>query len=499
MVNHPWQVQAPPWRSGPRPVLQKYAGTDFIDRFRAAPDRPARWSAARDVVQNVLRAGDAFVEEDGVEKQVELSGKRFQPTTVRKLFQPAHQRFYLVVCELVCDTQGRPPVGRAQVSEAFFVIRRRRSVLDADTADAVVGATTAHARAGARAKLVEGIATEIKAKTTAEILRLESERARITTALGKFLPPSVSGSVPWKTLKPLHARRNRLHARLETLTAKQEALAAEIGTIELVEGWIPDAHAEFGRWRPVANAPEVLEEAKFPLYPLIPGPDASDNPANGRSVWYGLVPTATRETTRQGAPQFDSLRTYEIACAFRRRRPECPRDDRGGDLVWSDPSDGYRLAAPFDPHGVAQRPVTVEMPDFDQLEAAAGEGCQGSVQFMTPASSIRSFDIDVDDGNASKRDAPSLGGLDFGLEFMSIPLITIVAKFVLQLFMPIVMFIMGLFWMLRLSFSIPSSLMAHIVAAAGPKARASGIDLDDDALGCDHTPADLTADVEYGP
>lgn len=469
MVTHPWAVQAPPWRSGSAPVLQKYAGTDFVDRFRAAPDQPLKWSATRDVVQDTEVADDAF-DADG--NQIKLGGRRFKPSGVRKLFQPMHARFYLVVCELVCAVRGRPPVGRDQISEAFFVVRRRREVLAAQgTAE------------GARLK--------------GEILRLEADRQAVKASLDKIQPPGISGSIPWKALRPLRARRDRLDARLAALTRTQDALAAEAGTVELLEGWIPSEHADFGQWLPVDGAPTQLEEAIFPLYPLIPDPRAAGHPAAGRCVWYGVVPATSRDFDPTGEARFDSLRTYEIRCAFRRRQPDCPRGDRSGELVWSDPSAAYRLAAPFDPHGAGQRPVTIEMPDFKQLEAAAGEGCQGSVRIVTPPGSIRSFDIDVDDGKASKRAPPGLGGLDFGLEFMSIPLITIIAKFVLQLFMPIVMFIMGLFWMLRLSFAIPASLMAGIIAAAGPKARDAGIDMTDAELECHHAPPDLTADLEY--
>src|SRR5690606_8865099 len=47
-------------------------------------------------------------------------------TSTRKLFLPLHKRFYLVVCELHCDSAGFPSVGRDKVCEAGFVIRRRR-------------------------------------------------------------------------------------------------------------------------------------------------------------------------------------------------------------------------------------------------------------------------------------------------------------------------------------------------------------------------------------
>ena len=46
-------------------------------------------------------------------------------TETRKLFLPAHQRYYLVTLELHCDAAGFPSVTPDQIDQCGFVLRRR--------------------------------------------------------------------------------------------------------------------------------------------------------------------------------------------------------------------------------------------------------------------------------------------------------------------------------------------------------------------------------------
>jgi hypothetical protein len=65
-------------------------------------------------------------------------------------------------------------------------------------------------------------------------------------------------------------------------------------------------------------------------------------------------------------------------------------------------------------------------------------------------------------------DIPTKGRVGAGEEicFFSIPLITIIAMFVLNLFLPIVMFLFQLWWMLKLKFCIPPSVEFEAELAA---------------------------------
>jgi hypothetical protein len=100
------------------------------------------------------------------------------------------------------------------------------------------------------------------------------------------------------------------------------------------------------------------------------------------------------------------------------------------------------------------------MPDLDALAAQAASMPMGAgagvgpqtrsvafgnpVKFVTPKNSMLQFGVN----DAGKAESSGLGGP--AICGFAIPLITIVATFVLRLFLPIVVFLFGLWWMLRL-------------------------------------------------
>jgi hypothetical protein len=95
------------------------------------------------------------------------------------------------------------------------------------------------------------------------------------------------------------------------------------------------------------------------------------------------------------------------------------------------------------------------MPDLDALAAQAASmpmGAGAGVKFVTPKNSMLQFRVN----DAGKAESLGLGGP--AICGFAIPLITIVATFVLRLFLPIVVFLFGLWWMLRLRFCIPPVL-----------------------------------------
>ena len=128
----------------------------------------------------------------------------------------------------------------------------------------------------------------------------------------------------------------------------------------------------------------------------------------------------------------------------RAKHGHCP-----GRLVWSEPTQPFRLASFYDPFGSAQRPAEIRLPDFKELEASAA---LPSVRMTQPAGSSLEF--------SKIGDIPKKGKVGGAQEicFFSIPMITIIAMFVLNLFLPVVMFVFGLWWMLKLKFCIPPSI-----------------------------------------
>ena len=92
-------------------------------------------------------------------------------------------------------------------------------------------------------------------------------------------------------------------------------------------------------------------------------------------MYYGLVATASADTDAHGHARFDDASCYEIRCFVRRHDPRCPRtgerNDCKGELVWSEPTEIYRIASHFDLDGTSNRPVTIQLPDIPALTAQA--------------------------------------------------------------------------------------------------------------------------------
>jgi hypothetical protein len=225
----------------------------------------------------------------------------------------------------------------------------------------------------------------------------------------------------------------------------------------VAEGWIPDADAEnVGAWAVVDDQPAALEEVVYSLSPLVAAPREPSHDAAGKTIYFGMLPAGSREVEVTGAARFDDSTRYEVRCFVRRHRCDCPktgeRNDCGGELVWSAPTAVFQLAGHFDPVGTGNHPITIQMPDIPTL--AASVGAKLPVQMKFPSDSALNIQGD-------KEGTPSSPSTNAGFPqicFFSIPLITIIATFVLNLFLPVVVFLFGLWFLLGLKFCIPPSL-----------------------------------------
>ena len=429
-------------RRASRPVLQKYADAGFIDAFLREPQRSLRYHP-RDRAYRIAGA-------DGARARGNL----------RKVFLDTHSRFYLVVCELHCDAAGLPSVDRDAVCEAGLVIRRRRADVPEAARPAVVSAVTA----------LTAARTALERFDTVQAQRSERKVART----GRNV---VSSAVAKRRAEV----RCQLADAYRDARSTVDALAVEHGVNLAPQGWVAGEHPGHGAWVDVAETPTTLTETTFPLLPLIPDPAKRDHSAAGRTLYYGVVPTNRRDLDPHGDPQFDDRSLYEVRCFVRRHRPPCPRTNAAGDctgpLIWSAPTEGYRLASPFDLDGTANRPVTIPLPDLDALETDAralrlGEGA--GVRMIAPANSNLAFQSAP--GEIPKKGSGQRGGLPQICSF-ALPLITIVANFVLRLFLPIVVFVFGLWFLLRLKFCIlPSISFAGDVDLAADLAGELGVD-----------------------
>jgi hypothetical protein len=393
-----------------RPVLQKYDTAQLVNEFLKDPQRSLRF-VDEDFVH---QASKAIVDELPDGRKRSLAEYRYEKTERRKLFLDTHKRFYLVVCELHCDVPGFPSTSREHVCDTGFVVRRRTVPLtETQTADA--------------------------ARIVAMVERVEN-RERVMAAL-------VPAALRTFAVRHQEVAAARVAAAQQELTIWAKAQQLSVVT----QGWFPTTTEHVGAWQDVGTAGV---EQVFPLYPLVPPPADLGHAGRGHTIYFGLVPTGSADVDAGGTARFDDQATYEIRCFVRRHKPQCPRKPPNcchGELVWSDPTELYQLAAQFDLVGTSNRPVTMQLPDMDALQAQAA--------ILSPAE-IAPFRMKSPPNSSLAPQALTDKDLPRGGEICSfaIPLITIIATFVLKLFLPIVVLAANLFFLLRLKFCLPPSL-----------------------------------------
>lgn len=451
-LEHDWLVVAPWWNWGKppssdtgrssRPSIQKYDTPNLVNEFLKDPQRRLKY-ILDDLVHVTINAPPAPTEPDGKPRRMsERTSVPLEPR-IRKLFLDTHKRFYLVVCQVNCDAPGFPRVARDKVCEARFVVRRRTTLLPPESVK--------------RARAV------LHGLTKA---RLQQQKLEQAWSVLRGAPSAPRETLRTKKTALLKQQRTSVQARISAERTRLTELVHQFGIAPKLQGWFscPSGADKVGFWDEVEETPDELEgELSYPMYPLIPPDQNSAHDGRFGTIYFGVVPTCSADTTARGEARFEDRTQYEIRCFVRRhKRPHgaadpCACPDR---IFWSAATETYRLAPHFDLTGTGQRPVTVALPDLKDLEGQARP--QLGAIFVKPPGSLMVA------GNAE-------GGVDTagrsGFEICSIPipLITIVAMFVFELFLPVVMLLFGLFWMLRLKFCIPP----QIDVAAGMTAELS--------------------------
>lgn len=404
-----WHTEEDPYdQASSRPVLQKYPDSGLIDEFLKNP-------------QHSLK----YLDED------KTSANR------RKVYLETHSRFYLVVCALHCDAAGFPKVRRDRVCEAGFVVRRRQTPVP------------------------EGI----KPKVEKLLREIAHHKARLQRVRGKQrqVKSGVFGAKFGQTLNAVVAEskqgaEHKYAARLNQTRQSLTELLRGAGVETKVQGWRRSVPG-LGGWGLLdEETPEAVSEQIYPLYPLIPDENDKGHPSGHKTLWYGLLPVSSSEVDAGANPQFDERSIYEVRCFVRRHQPHCQksneRNDCKGEIVWSSPTEAYQLAPHFDLLGTSNRTTTIQAPDLQALQEQAedpnfqmGQGLGFAV--ATPQDSNLPINLDGDDKPAegSRSGPPSIC-------FFAIPLITLIALFVLRLFLPIVVFLFGLWFLLRLKLCI---------------------------------------------
>jgi hypothetical protein len=399
------------------PLIQMYDGTDFVDRLLADPAdslrfrKEDRWSYPVPVTPAPTATGrDRFVT------------SKLVHTKLRKLYQPAHSRFYAVVVEVFCDQPGLPRAGSHDDIEVFAVMRRRHVSVDAP----------------------RGAVRRLSRALLADLAR---EQHRSTLPITSDLDV---GDVWWGG-----------EEHHERLASQQPALLAKVHVDVEEQGW--RAGPSGGGWASVeaARIPSADEE-RIPMWQLPPRADACEA-AGTRSLWFGLVPTYSSDhwTDPESGlqPKLDEHAIYQLRCVV--QRPAQPGHEHcPPQLDVSAPTRSFRLAAAYDPDGTKNRTVTVTAPDLRRLAARAGrrQGPGGLRIVTPPKSGLGPLPFGSIPG--SGLGSPSSGPIctfAFELFFM-------VALFLFLLFLPIVVLAFQLWWMLALRICIPPSLSFSLLA-----------------------------------
>ncbi len=461
-AGHEWKLVAPWWRwerqfadegrppRRTRPVIQKYETADPVTTFAKDPQKSLAYDD-KDWVHRVKSWSLPTI--PAATKRSSFIDVELEKTDVRKLFLPTHKRFYLVVCELHCDRPGMPNTHRDQVCETGFVVRRRHVSYPAgsetEAKDLLKESNSLLAQLGALGR------RESPKKKGFRKRHARSAGGGVIATMATAVSGVIFDQAQAATIEvdaAVAAKKAELTAKLATVRASLKKWSADNGVGWVYEGWVPSEFERVGSWEPVEDAPQKVAEDVYPLYPLIPDPDDTAHDAAGRNVYFGMIPAVSLETDTGGNARYDDVSRYVVRCFVRRHQQDKEktgeRGDCCGELVWSEPTEVYQLAAHFDPVGTGNQPITIKLPDIPALAATTAPL---PVKMVSPPGSALNVKTDADG-------KPANGGVGEAICFFSIPLITIIAMFVLNLFLPIVVFLFNLWFLLGLKFCIPPSL-----------------------------------------
>jgi hypothetical protein len=420
-LRAPWYIRAredltPFDDAARRPAIQKYDGTDFVDRLLADPrdslkfDDDDRWGFPVAVPVGGKGSG-----------RLRFADHAMVLSPLRKLYQPLHHRFYAVVVELFCDEPGLPRAGAVQGVDLSFVIRRERTLVRDPKA-----------------------------------LR---QLARSLTGSLYMSQYHAAAAPAFPDTEDLDDVALAGQAAQIQLTPAQQALLAQVRPYRIVEAWVP-GRAGTGSWRRVHDdAPPALAdgELELPMWQL-PSREEDCAAARTRSLWFGVVPTHSADVDERGLPRLDNRTLYRVRCLARQHpgpgHEGCP--DR---FSWSDPTAPYRLAPHADPDGTKNHRVSITMPDLRAVAARAGRPPgPGGVEIVQPPGS--QLKMNTSSFPPTALPPPGDFGTDTSRCTFALELFMIVSLFVFSLFLPVVVFVFQLWWLLLLRFCWPSEATA---------------------------------------
>ena len=375
---------------------------------------------------------------------------------MRKIYLDTHSRHYLVVCELHCDVAGFPSPDAREVCQAGLVVRRRHLSYPGLRQGRGQGHRPGSGRGGVGHR---------RPRWAGLRMRLAPRR------LSALAARAVSGLDPGAC----RARREALGSFTRGLPPGRTPSGAHW----VLEGWLPGGPradrllAGGGGRAPGPGgvlAPHVAALRR-------PRQSGITTPPAAPSSTASCPPRASTPTASGGKARFDDRTTYEIRCFVRRHDPRCPRGeapDCHGELIWSEATEPYRLAPPFDLEGTSQ--PAGHHPDAQPGGDWRPRRCKRPIGQFSPGQGDPAAEPWPPRWRARSVRAGTMGGP--AICFISIPLITIVAYFVFSLFLPIVVFLFGLWFLLAFKFCIPPQIAFDVGLELKLDAAPPSIDAD---------------------
>jgi hypothetical protein len=458
-----WAPGGAPATEGP--ALHRFDTASFVPRFvaevAAAAAQPAAKKCPPSLLDAVALAPDPAVPDFDVDA-LDFAGGRF-----RKLYQPAHFRFYLAACELICRVPGVPAPARRKVKKVEMVIRRvpvrRRE-------DALPEVGTAE---WAWAPVPE---PEAFPDTSPDVTRELAPRLTGNTHTWWPVPQGASTLESERRFPMSRTPGAALGERavyFGFLPLASGEMYGPRSTIAVAKGAGEGDDHDFSKDLPDPGggpAP-VADAAVAHVRPLVPAPSnfplSRASMAGWRQDWQALLgkfrggkATEAPAPMTVPRPKFeapalsgtpDGAWAYVVRCvATVEPKPGCLVE------VWGPPTAPMLMAPFFDPFG--GRPTQIDFPSIEDLKSLLGKLAQGDNVARQALAKRGGFPLALKTaGTMPTVDTSDVPGGAKGIEFFEIcffalPLITICARIMISIAMAL---LFAFQFLLKLKFCLP--------------------------------------------
>ena len=246
-----------------RPEIQMYGDTGFVRRLLTDP-RDSLKATSDDYWSYPVPVTLASLKDSGTGVG-RMATSRTCRTSLRKLYQASHDRFYLLVVEVFCDQPGLPRAGSHEDISVRFVMRRRITEVNGNNAE------------------VRRLATDLlKVMMKAQHGGLERD-----TLPSPDLPDLWAADEARAAFEADHAEQ---FEKVTALSRTQGWIVPKTGT----PGWQTLASADVDGRSILGPTGDRDTEESFPMWRIPPRDDDCEK-ARTRSLWFGVVPTFSAE------------------------------------------------------------------------------------------------------------------------------------------------------------------------------------------------------------